>query len=106
MALYSGVSAFQIPSFVGMDVDDVEDIFQRLIENDILEDVRVRKEVQQRHGAGPSPATRWPTSSIYGELRSISSIPREHRKSKLFRAPVRLRSRERIERGFTVRAPL
>jgi hypothetical protein len=46
MALYSGVSAFQIPSFVGMDVDDVEDIFQRLIENDILEDVRVRKEVQ------------------------------------------------------------
>jgi len=46
MALYSGVSPFQIPSFVGMDVDDVEEIFQRLIENDILEDVRVRKEVQ------------------------------------------------------------
>ncbi|MCU4799834.1 CheF family chemotaxis protein [Halobacteria archaeon HArc-gm2] len=46
MALYSGVSPFQIPSFVGMDVDQVEETFQRLIEYDILEDVRVRKEVQ------------------------------------------------------------
>lgn len=46
MALYSGVSPFQIPSFVGMDIDQVEEIFQRLIENDILEDVRTRREVQ------------------------------------------------------------
>lgn len=46
MALYTGVSPFQIPSFVGMDITDVEDIFERLVEAGILETVRTRREVQ------------------------------------------------------------
>jgi hypothetical protein len=46
MALYSGVSPFQIPEFVGLDVEDVEDIFDQLIEQGILEERRVRREVQ------------------------------------------------------------
>lgn len=45
MALYSGVSPFQIPEFVGMDVDTVEEIFDQLIEEGILEQRRVRREV-------------------------------------------------------------
>jgi helix-turn-helix protein len=45
MALYSGVSPFQIPEFVGMDVDTVEDIFDQLVEADILEEYRTRREV-------------------------------------------------------------
>lgn len=46
MALYSGVSPFEIPNFVDMDVEKVEEVYDRLIELDILEEVRVRKEVQ------------------------------------------------------------
>jgi helix-turn-helix protein len=46
MALYSGVSPFEIPNFVGMDVDKVEGVYDRLIELEILEEVRTRKEVQ------------------------------------------------------------
>ena len=46
MALYSGVSPFQIPEFVGMDVDTVGEIFDQLIEQGILEEQRVRREVQ------------------------------------------------------------
>jgi len=46
MALYSGVSPFQIPEFVGMDVDTVEDIFDQLVEQGILEEQRIRREVQ------------------------------------------------------------
>jgi hypothetical protein len=46
MALYSGVSPFEIPNFVGMDVDKVEEVYDRLIELEILEEVRTRKEVQ------------------------------------------------------------
>ncbi len=46
MALYSGVSPFQIPEFVGMDLDTVEDIFDRLIEEGVLEEQRVRREVE------------------------------------------------------------
>lgn len=46
MALYTGVSPFQIPSFVGMDVDQVEDIFDRLVEQGILEQVRTRRDVE------------------------------------------------------------
>jgi len=46
MALYSGVSPFQIPEFVGMDVDMVEEIFDRLIEDGILEERRVRRQVE------------------------------------------------------------
>jgi len=45
MALYSGVSPFEVPNFLGMDVDRVEEIFERLIELDVLEEVRVRREV-------------------------------------------------------------
>lgn len=45
MALYSGVSSFEIPDFLGMDVDRVEEIFERLIELDVLEEVRKRREV-------------------------------------------------------------
>ena len=45
MALYSGVSSFEIPDFLGMDVDRVEEIFDRLVELDVLEAVRTRTEV-------------------------------------------------------------
>jgi helix-turn-helix protein len=45
MGLYSGVSPFEIPDFLGMDVDEVEEIFERLIELDVLEEVRTRREV-------------------------------------------------------------
>ncbi|GAB6879669.1 chemotaxis protein CheF1 [Halorubrum gandharaense] len=45
MALYSGVSPFEIPSFLGMDVDVVEETFERLIEVEVVEEVRVRREV-------------------------------------------------------------
>jgi helix-turn-helix protein len=45
MALYSGVSSFEIPDFLGMDVDEVEEIFERLIEVNVLEEVRKRREV-------------------------------------------------------------
>ncbi|MFB6083649.1 MAG: CheF family chemotaxis protein [Halorientalis sp.] len=46
MALYSGVSPFEIPNFVDMDVEKVEEVYDRLIELDILEEVRTRKEVR------------------------------------------------------------
>ncbi|MFP4530463.1 MAG: CheF family chemotaxis protein [Halodesulfurarchaeum sp.] len=48
MGLYSGVSPFEIPDFLGMDVDEVEEIFERLIELDILEEVRTRREVTMK----------------------------------------------------------
>ncbi|MFW6003561.1 MAG: CheF family chemotaxis protein [Halanaeroarchaeum sp.] len=48
MGLYSGVSAFEIPDFLGMDVDEVEAIYERLIELDILEEVRTRREVAMK----------------------------------------------------------
>jgi helix-turn-helix protein len=48
MALYSGVSSFEIPDFLGMDVDEVESIFERLIEVDVLEEVRKRREVSMK----------------------------------------------------------
>ena len=46
MALYSGVSPFQIPQFVGMDVETVEAIYDQLIEQGILELERERREVE------------------------------------------------------------
>lgn len=56
MALYSGVSPFQISEFVGMEVGQVEEIFDQLIEQEILEEQRIRREVQLkargRHIAG------------------------------------------------------
>jgi helix-turn-helix protein len=45
MALYTGVSPFEIPNFLGVDVDEVEAIFERLIELEIVEEVRTRREV-------------------------------------------------------------
>ncbi len=45
MALYSGVSPFEIPSFLGLEIDVVEETFERLIELEVVEQVRVRREV-------------------------------------------------------------
>ncbi len=45
MALYSGVSPFAISEFVGIDVEKVEEIYDELIELDVIEVVRERKEV-------------------------------------------------------------
>jgi hypothetical protein len=56
VALYSGVSPFRIPDFVGMDVDRVESIYDDLAEAGILEKRRTRREVKLqargRHIAG------------------------------------------------------
>jgi helix-turn-helix protein len=46
MAVYTGVSAFEIPDFVGMDVQAVEAVFESLVEKGILEEVRTRREVE------------------------------------------------------------
>jgi len=45
MALHSGVSPFDLPEFVGADVEEIEEIFDRLIELDVIEVVRERTEV-------------------------------------------------------------
>lgn len=45
MALYSGVSPFEIPEFVGLETEEVEAIYERLIELDVLDEVRKRREV-------------------------------------------------------------
>ncbi len=45
-ALYSGVEPFDIPSFLGLDVDEVEELFQRLIEHRVVDEVRIRREVE------------------------------------------------------------
>jgi helix-turn-helix protein len=45
MALYSGVSPFAISDFVGIDVDKVQEIYDELIELEVVEVVRERKEV-------------------------------------------------------------
>jgi helix-turn-helix protein len=58
MALHSGVSPFDIPEFVGSDVEEIEEIYDRLIELDVIEVVRERTEVdmtaQGRSIAGES----------------------------------------------------
>jgi len=46
MALYSGVSPFAISEFVGIDVEKVAEIYDRLIELEAIEVVRERKEVE------------------------------------------------------------
>jgi helix-turn-helix protein len=46
MALHSGVSPFEIPDFVGADVEEIEAIYDRLIELDVIEVVRERTEVE------------------------------------------------------------
>ncbi|WP_049922550.1 CheF family chemotaxis protein [Halopiger djelfimassiliensis] len=45
MAIYSGVSPFEVPEFLDIDTNEVEEIYERLIELDVLEEVRVRREV-------------------------------------------------------------
>jgi len=45
MALYSGVSPFKIPEFVGMDVERVEEIYNKLVEEGLLQEVRTRRDV-------------------------------------------------------------
>ncbi len=45
MALYSGVSPFEMADFVGLDVDEVEEIYQRLLDAGAVEKVRERTEV-------------------------------------------------------------
>jgi helix-turn-helix protein len=45
MALHSGVSPFDIPNFVGIDVQKTEAIFDRLIELDVISVLRERTEV-------------------------------------------------------------
>jgi helix-turn-helix protein len=47
VALYSGVSALEVPSFMeGMDVDQVEMIYDKLISYGLVELVRLRKDVK------------------------------------------------------------
>ncbi|CCQ32994.1 che operon protein [Halorhabdus tiamatea SARL4B] len=46
MALHSGVSPFDVPEFVDEDVEDIEEIFDRLIELDVIETIRERTEVE------------------------------------------------------------
>ncbi|MFW5956578.1 MAG: CheF family chemotaxis protein [Halorhabdus sp.] len=46
MALHSGVSPFDLPGFVGRDVEEIEEIFDRLIELDVIETIRERTEVE------------------------------------------------------------
>jgi helix-turn-helix protein len=45
MALHTGVSPFDIPDFVGRDVETVEEIFEELVEYDVIEVERERTEV-------------------------------------------------------------
>lgn len=45
MALYSGVSPFEMADFVGISVDEVEEIYQKLLEIGAVDEVRVRTEV-------------------------------------------------------------
>jgi len=45
MALYSGVSPFEIADFVGTDVDTIEEIYQQLLDIGAVDEVRTRTEV-------------------------------------------------------------
>jgi len=45
MALYSGVSPFEMSDFVGIDVEEVEEIYQRLLEAGAVDKIRERTEV-------------------------------------------------------------
>ena len=46
MALYTGVSPFDVPSFVGIDVEKTEEIFDRLIDLEAISLKRERTEVE------------------------------------------------------------
>jgi len=45
MALYSGVSPFEMSDFVGLSVDEVEEIYQKLLDVGAVDKVRTRTEV-------------------------------------------------------------
>jgi helix-turn-helix protein len=45
MALYSGVSPFEMSDFVGLPVDEIEEIYQNLLEAGAVDKVRERTEV-------------------------------------------------------------
>lgn len=45
MALYSGVSPFEMSDFVGIPVDEVEEIYQKLLDVGAVDEVRTRTEV-------------------------------------------------------------
>ena len=45
MALYSGVSPFEMADFVGTDVKEVEEIYQKLLDAGAVDRVRERTEV-------------------------------------------------------------
>ena len=45
MALYSGVSPFSIPEFIGQEIAAVEETFEKFMELDIVDEVRQRREV-------------------------------------------------------------
>ncbi|AWB28678.1 CheF family chemotaxis protein [Halococcoides cellulosivorans] len=45
MALYSGVSPFEIPDFVDLEIDRVEQIYDGLLESGLLREVRTRRSV-------------------------------------------------------------
>jgi len=45
MALYSGVSPFEMADFVGISVEEVEEIYQHLLEIGAVDEVRTRTEV-------------------------------------------------------------
>ncbi|MFB6233000.1 MAG: CheF family chemotaxis protein [Haloarculaceae archaeon] len=46
MALHSGVSPFSIPEFIDRDVDEIEEIYERFLELDLVDEVRQRREVR------------------------------------------------------------
>ncbi|MFC7072963.1 CheF family chemotaxis protein [Halovenus rubra] len=51
MALYSGVSPFEIADFVGIPVDEVEEVYQTLLEAGAVDKIRTRTEVSlNAHG--------------------------------------------------------
>jgi len=51
MALYSGVSPFEMADFVGLDVEEVEEIYEKLLEMGAVDRVRERTEVSlNAHG--------------------------------------------------------
>ncbi|MFB6202622.1 MAG: CheF family chemotaxis protein [Halorhabdus sp.] len=45
MALYSGVSPFEMADFVGISVEEVEEVYQQLLEVGAVDEVRTRTEV-------------------------------------------------------------
>lgn len=44
-ALYTGVRPFDIPSFIGVDIKDVEQIFNKFIKLGVVDQIRTRQEV-------------------------------------------------------------